>query len=628
MSLSFSRSTITSTKAAASTVMGTFQHHTYHSLASRSSQRRIDGSPRSQNGPVARLSDLQAAEDIFYGAIARASLCKHHARHQATLTRPRTRKVSTSTGRRNVGTVLFGPMLYENEDQNKPAQVVAAEEVSQYELRSLVDVYDSYEDGLRRTRKPREGLKSKIGDNRPKALDVTSRRKKSDEERQQERMPRQVWPAEEAVQELILKLNRLLDDTFVPHNVLFDAYRALPSPRVAYLTDDTIRGLFRHFQVVERKNETTMSRYFCLLDDMTASDIPLKRSDWNSAIAFAGRWVRNVTEQQVENAIQIWLRMEREAHFGADNVTFNILFDIATKAGKFALAELILKEMDDRDMEKNRFFRVGKIYYHGCKLDGEGVRQSYRELVDAGDFVDTAVLNCVVASLIRAGEISAAEQIFARMKRMDARKKGARRAPRGWRGQRDLARLLEKAAQQLRSNPEGRTPIQDATPVTPNLITYRSLIRHHALESGNIDRVTELIRELQEFGHKMHGSIFWLVFMGFSEHGGVRYSSWTKSRLDKWWMVFLGQLEEYREINETENDVADEDRGTYLDKGIVIAVLKAYDSCTEKHSVLQVWEEIQERWKPSERDREAVNETLVSMLPAGLLQTTEPTGLP
>lgn len=600
---SLSRSPITS-KVAASTVMGTFQQHAYHSLTTRNHQRRPCGRTGKSKSSTTACSDLRSAEDIFYEALARVSLCKHHARFHTIHIRPGSRGISSASRRRNVGSQFFN--FSSQEGRKKPAHALAAAEVSQEELRSLVDVYDPYQKSLEDP-KPRAATGDAV---------INVRRVKSKEEQEaQEQQPlRHVWKADEHVQQAIMKLNQLLDDTLVPHSILFDAYHALPAPRVAYLTDETIHSLFKHLRVVEYKNETSMLRYFCLMDDMTTAGIPPDRASWNSAIAFAGRWVRKVQEHQVETAMQIWLRMEREAGITADNVTFNILFDVATKAGKFALAEVILREMEDREMNATRFLRVGKIYFYGLKRDGEAVRRSYKELVNSGDFVDTAVLNCVIASLIRAGEASAAEFIFERMKRMSDEKKGARPAPRGWRGQRDLATLLMNAAHQLRLDPEGRGPIQDATPVTPNLHTYRILIRYHALEAGNIDRMTELIYELQAVGLDLHGSIFYHVFRGFREHGGVRYSSWTKNRLDKWWMVFLAQVEQYREVNETNDEsVSSDERGSYIDLGIAIAALRAYEKCAGKEAVLGVWGEILERWTPEKRDLEIVNETLAQM---------------
>ncbi|KAK5182169.1 hypothetical protein LTR16_010282, partial [Cryomyces antarcticus] len=163
-----------------------------------------------------------------------------------------------------------------------------------------------------------------------------------------------------------------------------------------------------------------MERYLSIVDDMKEAGIPMTVAEWNTAVAFAGRWYERVTAAEVENALHIWKEMEHQAGVQGTNVTFNILFDIATKAGKYVLAEMIMKEMQKRNLKYNRYFRFGLIYYYGLRADGDGVRRAYKDFVEAGEIVDTAVMNCVMVSLIRAGEPTAAEEVFLRMKRLNA----------------------------------------------------------------------------------------------------------------------------------------------------------------------------------------------------------------
>ena len=172
--------------------------------------------------------------------------------------------------------------------------------------------------------------------------------------------------------------------------------------------------------IVEFKDERTMQRYLSVVDDMLTADVPMIRSEWNSAMSFAGRYLRKVGDVQVDTATQIWLRMEKEAGITSSATTFSILFDVATKAGKFALADIVVKEMLQRGIEPNRYFRTNIIYCHGLKRDGAAVRKAYQDFVDAGEIIDTIVLNCVIASLINAGEPSAAEYIFEKMKALGA----------------------------------------------------------------------------------------------------------------------------------------------------------------------------------------------------------------
>lgn len=549
---------------------------------------------------------LESAEAIFLHAIARASLCKKHARLHTTHSRPHTRVASLP----ETASPLSAPSsrsarFSADHGKKEPAQGVAVQ-IPKDELRDLVQLYDFEEEQVgqdQKVQKDRPPIATPSPINQHQALATT---------RQPSRKP--LSPVSEYHKGLIYQLRNLLNDRNTPHSTLFETYQALPHPRASYLSDAIIRQLMHILSVVEFKDEQSMLRFLSVVDDLHAANVPMILSEWNSAIAFAGGWVRRVTDLQVETATQIWLRMEREAGVKSDNVTFNILFNVAVKAGKFALAEVIMKEMLARDMKENRYFRTSKIYYYGMKRDGIAVRRSYKELVDAGEFVDTTVLNCVIASLIRAGEASAGEQIFERMKRMHAEKTGTKLPTGGWRGTRELGKVLDRAARLLRKQPEQRAPVQDASPIAPSLHTYRLLIKYHAHESGNIDRVTELLDEMHEIRMNIHGSIFFQLFRGFHFHGGVRYSSWTKSRLDKLCAVFLEFVKRTEEANKDRiGPLDEEERGCYYDSGVVIVVLQAYNKCAGKDTTLEVWDSILERWKPEAEALEAVNGALATM---------------
>lgn len=564
------------------------------------------------------VTDLRDLEKVFYQALARAGCCRQHAQHyivpalqlhRKSPGRPKTRDESPSKSRRSAFST--------NGKNKQTANAVAVTEPSRDELRSLVETYDPYAGGFFES-----GIDSI--DAPPPTIEVNTRRQEDESKdngdpgpakiRARQRQFHRALTLDAEDEPTLQSLIRLLDDPNASHDAVFALYQQLPSPRITYLSSSTIYKLLRHLSAVEIKNEKSMLRYFALMDDMVTANVPLEVWEWNSAIAFAGRWTRHVKLAQVTSAMKIWVRMEKEAGVRADEVTFNILFDVATKANKFALAEVVLNEMESRGLEHTRFLRTGKIYFHGIKRDGEAVRRSYREIVDAGEIIDTAILNCVISALIRAGEPSAAEDVFERMKQLSEEKTRAKRAPTDWRGRRHLAKLLDNAARSLRLNPAGRTPIQDTTPIAPDLHTYRILISHHAAESGNMDRITELLTELHSTGLPLHGTLFYHIFHGFDMHGGVRYSLWTKTRLDRLWVVFLEQVAKYAEINDNPTEeVSDDERGCYIDRGIVIAALMAYEKCAGSAVVAEVWGEIQERWTPSKEDLEEINGLLIRL---------------
>lgn len=396
---------------------------------------------------------------------------------------------------------------------------------------------------------------------------------------------------------VIRKIEDLLKNEESSHEEIYSLYRMLPYPRVSFLTRNTLGALTRHLAIVEHKDEASMQRFLSILDDMKAANVAILRSEWSTAINFAGRCLKRVTESEVESALYIWKEMEQEAGVKGTNVTFNILINIAIQAGKFDLAEMFIKEMEARGLRFSRIFRLSMIYYHGMRHDGHGVRRAYRNFVSAGFAVDTGVMTAVIASLIRAGEPSAAEHVFLRMKALDAEKSRQIRPPSNWREARKLRLRLESASHHLKDKVNEQRKLQEATPIAPDTTTYSTIIRHHAVTSGNIDRVTELIAEMRAADIPLDGSIYISLFHGFSTFGGVRYSSWTLGRLEETWAGFVEAVEAG-------------EKNTYFSRLAVTSALTAFAKCGDRERTLKVWEMARERWDPRAGELEAVLSTL------------------
>ncbi|MCJ1333824.1 hypothetical protein MMC10_010530 [Thelotrema lepadinum] len=278
--------------------------------------------------------------------------------------------------------------------------------------------------------------------------------------------------------------------------------------------------------------------------------------------------------------------MEHDAGILGSSVTFNILFDAAIKAGEFKLAEMILHEMKERNLAITRFTRAGLIYYQGLRHDGNGVRRAYQEFVDAGEIVDTLVLNCVITSLVHAGEPVAAEHVYHRMKEMHQRLGGHEVPLLDYKASRDLGRALQRASAEHRHDKQYLSDLQKRQTLAPNYRTYTILISHHASpQGGALERIVRLIEEMQAYGLPVRGRIFMELFRGFAFHGGVRYTAWTTVRLSSVWTTFIKLDEE-------------EMKDVYIAKWIVIWILRAFNRCAGPHTALQIWNEVQERWKP------------------------------
>ena len=370
------------------------------------------------------------------------------------------------------------------------------------------------------------------------------------------------------------------------HEEAFEAYSALPYPGVSHLSPNTRRLLLHRLSVMERKSRISKMHYLSVLDDMKSTELPITQAEWNSALAFCGQCLTHLTAVDVENALRTWKEMEEEANVKGGTITFNILFDMAAKAEKFVLAEMILKEMGDRNVPFNRYSRTAFIFYHGLKGDGDGVRGAYREFVESGEIVDTVVLNCVITSLLRAGEPGAAEQVYERMKRMHTKQTGrCPMPPTNWREVRHLGHVLDRAAQRFRDDPEKLRQVREEQSIAPDVHTYARLVEYHVCQTGELPRIAALLAEMQHFGLPLHGRIFTKLFKGFTYHGGVPSTSWTRARLEAVWDAML------KVLDYGPGDV-------HVMKWMVVWAVQAFCRCAGRRKALEIWHELKKRWKP------------------------------
>ncbi|KAL1797288.1 hypothetical protein ACET3X_003894 [Alternaria dauci] len=531
---------------------------------------------------------------FFIGALVRAASCPEHAKPLHTLRGVETASPKHQTGRAKSTWIKpdndkFSPRSERRGPLNK------VQRFAEKELQALVDYYGMEIDTQPEAEIPDDGtLVWNVGDSH------------------------EPWPLRDPADAVhINNLQSRLRDDEAPHQDVFDTYRKLQSPGVVYLDTLTIRALLHHLAVVERPTPVAAQRFLSVLDDMKTAHIHITRSEWTSAMHLTGRAMGTVSEDDLQAALRIWQDMEHRAGLKGGYVTFNVLFNIAVKAGKYSLAETFMKEMRARKLPMHRHYRVALLYYYGVLQNGNAVRRAYLDLVSAGEIVDTVVMNAVIASLMRAGEPSAAEHVFERMKRLHALRTTS--APghtfftRNWRDRRLLGMRFRDETRRLKK--EGKSDelkqLQDFAPIGPDSRTYGILIRHHAAVAGNIDRVNELLQEMKWNSIPLDGTIFIVIFHGFNSFGGVRYTSWTAFRLEKIWNQYLKALGQNLER-------------TWLSSLAVIAALRAFGRCATPERTLKAWEEIRAIWQPSEQELEAALTALRKLLPSQLETTPKP----
>jgi hypothetical protein len=524
-------------------------------------------------------------DDFFITALVRASTCQKHAPQNLPSWRPWPSASSHHKVRRKGGSKVDERGFHSKHNYRGMAAKAAPSQVSRAELKGLVDLYGEWDDALA----TEEAL--------PVGLEAIHSGPGSDYFSQND-TPFQP-SGDLAVGGSVQHILELLSHASTPPEPIFQLYQSLPSPRASHMPLQSLSQLLNRIAIVPRKTESVMLRYLSVLDDMKEARMPIHISHWNTAIHLAGHHLDRHTTSDIESSMSVWKEMESSTPNKGDRVTFNILFDVAVKAEKYVLAEMIHQEAVKRGLKLNRLSHMSQILYHGLRRDGSGVRKAYMQFVEAGEIVDSTVLTNVLTGLINAGELPAAEETFQRMKTMHAEKAGATTPPHSWHERRKLRQILTQAGERYRADVDNRRTFQDASPIAPDWRTYKPFVKYHADHSGNFDRTMALLEEMDLNGIRLTGPIFFWVFAGFQKFGGVRYSSWRAARLELLWKHFLTSCDEHPD------DV-------WLDHGVATTAVWAFYKCVGRDCAQEVWVDIRRRWEPTTRSLHLVNNILKS----------------
>ncbi|KAK1573425.1 pentatricopeptide repeat domain-containing protein [Colletotrichum navitas] len=356
-------------------------------------------------------------------------------------------------------------------------------------------------------------------------------------------------------------LNRRLRNKKGSVNEIYETYTALPEPRMIYLNKRYRHRLLKVCGRESRKGIKEMLRYFSLIEDLKDCGISIRRNEWNYALAAATKFVGKTTEAEAEFALQLWKEMEVHKRATPNSVTFNILFDAASKSGNYTLADMLYKEMKARGIPFNRYHYVSLIHFFGLQEDADGVRAVYKEMVQAGETVDTVVLNCIIFGFLRCGEDKAVLRVYEYMK--ETRSKHVFEKP-------STTEVDVQRQQQIAD-------------VTPDFRTFRILINYFGAQRGDLAQVAIFLNEMKAFNIPMHGSIFLALFQGFMRYGNVIFTEWTPARLENILSALLQALD---------NQV----QGLYLDTWLMMWALRAFMKCTNKERTMEVYEEFGKRW--------------------------------
>ncbi|KAJ6031241.1 hypothetical protein N7540_001973 [Penicillium herquei] len=360
---------------------------------------------------------------------------------------------------------------------------------------------------------------------------------------------------------------------------LFNLYRDIPEPGVAYLSKFNRDKLISIFASSPNRRWVDSRRYLALVEDMIKANFPMSLQMWTSAIYMSGRSHHGrLSRRRMVRAIGIWQKMEHQAGIRADDVVFDILFDIAIKANHYTVADRLEEEMQRRGVKFSRSGLVSKIFACGMRHDVKGIRANFEKFINEGQLVDTVVLNCLMAAFLRARDMETAEQLYARMIKAQIQQNNSRWSSSGdslrqetkarlspefthYRSKaRKLGRLLKMSSRLQKSLPDCHRALQESLPMTPDSRTFYIWLQHCAV-TGDFDMFMNVLEDMEQtFEIPPRHIIYMLLFQGFGLHGRQRKrrwdsekkrwkyenQQWTSKKLRLTWVSFLSAVRDSR----------------------------------------------------------------------------------
>lgn len=365
----------------------------------------------------------------------------------------------------------------------------------------------------------------------------------------------------------------------ISDETLFELYRKLPGHRAPFLDRKTFEILVSRLMSVPQRNQVSFLRYLTLIEDMKAAGIPITRSEWNQAVAFVIRSFKYTTPSELHAALELWRQSEKACGLLADITTFNILLYGASEAKSTSLASAIMKEIRERKLRYDRFTYTTLMMYHANLNDGAMVQRAYQELVDAGEVVDTAVLNAFMTALLKVGEERSAATIYAYMRNMAAKPDQLPPGELTWKQNRLIAgKLKDRGLVQW-----GKLYVNDLrVQLGPDIRTFHLWI-HIYCRSGDWEHVQYHLHDMEAFGCPAARDVYLSLLKGFTWHGKPSgEAAWSPERL--------------RLVLEKVLDRASGVVGRW-DRVMAVWVVRAVEKVFRSEELLtRVWEEITAQW--------------------------------
>lgn len=355
-----------------------------------------------------------------------------------------------------------------------------------------------------------------------------------------------------------------LYDSQMSNQYVFNLYKRLPSPKWDYLSMRDRGQLLKRFARPPDRRRSNARFFLTIFTDMTEAGLPISGGIFTKAIYFTSHLSPVLQKRDLMNAMSIWECMELKYGLKTDNVVFQLLFRIAILSGHYEVGDRLLEEMKNRGLRFSRHGLVSFMYACGKRGDINGIHDAFKQFDAQFNYVDSSVVNCLISSLLNAGDPATAHQVYSHLLQNHARIRSDSLRSRekfyfpslssnfsSWRSKADnlsgIFRILSGHGEAL--GPQGYR--KNHVPIVPDTRTYYIMLRYHCLHTGDISAVEQLLRDMETvFRNPPRIIVYYFLFQGFAIHSSAK--GWTEAKLLKVWKFFKeATLDSYMRLKQS-----------------------------------------------------------------------------
>ena len=393
-------------------------------------------------------------------------------------------------------------------------------------------------------------------------------------------------------------------------------YNKLDRPRCKVISRDALRLILNALAKERPRTRKGMQRYLSIVEDMLVQN-PIILPDveeWTTCISYVGRQHKNPVKEDLENALQLWRKME-EFNVPASTTTFNVLLDIAVRTKRWSTTTTLVQEMKDRGHKHDRYTWTTLIAKAGQLGDSAGLREVCKTMLESGEIIDIYILNAIMAAYIRVREPDQAEILYKQIKEFALQTHVAT-------GQPSFPKpISEEAHKQYTKNYMQRALVNraallggaklrenDLSPrgtvtsdyfLMPDVATCNVLLQHYCVTLGDFTKAGVILSDMETFNLPDTYSMYKSLMIGFALYGNAT-GPWSLGRLD----YIFSSLIFNREVS--------------LKQDLVVSILRAYRRTAGVSRAREIWTVLDDQWQnqggnPGRRSDNVLREVEESM---------------